>query len=484
MKDLAGQTCVLAYSGGLDTSVAVAWLRETYGLAVVTVTGDLGSVGDLEQVREKALRSGARRAVVLDAREPFVRYFVWPALQADALYQGRYPLATALGRPLLAKLLVDVAREEGARYVAHGSTGKGNDQVRFDLGVAALAPDLEVIAPLRGGMNMTREEEIGYARARGIPVPVTKKSPYSVDENLWGRSIEAGVLEDPWEAPPRDVFQWTVDPDEAPAKARELAIGFREGTPVSLDGSECDGVTLVEKLNAIAGKYGVGRIDQIEDRLVGIKSREIYEAPAAVLLHTAHRALEDMVLPRESLRLKERIADEYAELVYNGLWFSGHHQDLAAYVHSTQRFVSGDVRVRLHRGTATVVGRRSDNALYSRSLATYGKGDTFDHKAAEGFIQVYGLSLRNQAQIQTLWSGDADAPLKLPEPTASRKRRPARSSGGERSLASDLGRASGKKPGSRDFQSAPGQARRQPRASARDAKPARQRRREAGPSAG
>ncbi|MBI2773699.1 MAG: argininosuccinate synthase [Chloroflexi bacterium] len=416
MTDLAGETCVLAYSGGLDTSVAVAWLRETYGLEVVTVTGDLGSVGELEAVRQKALRSGARRAVVLDAREPFVRYFVWPALQADALYQGRYPLATALGRPLLAKLLVDVAREEGAKYVAHGSTGKGNDQVRFDLGVAALAPDLKVIAPLRSGMSMTRDEEIEYAKARGIPVPVTKKSPYSVDENLWGRSIEAGILEDPWEAPPKDVYQWTVDPGDAPARPLEIVIAFREGIPVSLDGAASDGVTLIEKLNAIAGKHGVGRIDQIEDRLVGIKSREIYEAPAAVVLHTAHRAIEDLVLSKESLRLKQRIADEYAELVYNGLWFSAHHQDLAAYVASTQRFVTGEVRLRLHRGVASVVGRRSDNALYSISLATYGKGDTFDHKAAEGFIQVYGLSLRNQAKRQALWSGDAGIPLKLPSP--------------------------------------------------------------------
>jgi argininosuccinate synthase len=422
-SDLAGQTCVLAYSGGLDTSVAVAWMRETYGLEVVTVTGDLGSVGDLGAVREKALRSGARRAVVLDARDLFVRYFVWPALQADALYQGRYPLATALGRPLLAKLLVDTAREEGARYVAHGSTGKGNDQVRFDLGVAALAPDLKVIAPLRSGMNMTRDQEIEYAKARHIPVPVTKKSPYSVDENLWGRSIEAGLLEDPWSAPPRDVYQWTVDADEAPARPQELVIAFREGIPVSIGDGTTDAVALIEELNEIGGKHGVGRIDQIEDRLVGIKSREIYEAPAAVILHTAHRALEDLVLAKDSLRFKERVADEYAELVYNGLWFSAHHQDLAAYVHSTQRFVSGDVRVRLHRGTVTVVGRRSDHALYSMSLATYGKGDTFDHKAAEGFIQVYGLSLRNQARRQELWSGDAAVPLKLPERGAVNRKR-------------------------------------------------------------
>ena len=411
------KTCVLAYSGGLDTSVAVAWLRETMGLQVVTVTGDLGSVKDLDEVRAKALKSGAKKAIVQDARETFVRFFVFPALQAGALYEGRYPLATALGRPLLAKLLVDAAREEGAQYVAHGCTGKGNDQVRFDLAVGALAPDLKVIAPMRAGMNMTRDEEIEYARERGIPVPVTKKSPYSVDENLWGRSIEAGVLEDPWGAPPRDVYQWTVDPEEAPAKPREIVITFREGIPAAIDDEACDGVTLIDKLNAIAGKHGVGRIDQIENRLVGIKSREIYEAPAAVVLHLAHRALEDMVLSKESLRFKERVAAEYADLVYNGLWFTAHHQDLAEYVRSTQRFVSGDIRVRLHRGTATVVGRRSKHSLYSMALATYGKGDAFDHKAAEGFINVFGLPLRNQARTQELF-GASQTPLPSPPSAA------------------------------------------------------------------
>jgi argininosuccinate synthase len=422
----AGETCVLAYSGGLDTSVAVAWLRETLGLEVVTCTGDLGSVGDLEQVRQKALRSGARRAVVLDARETFVRFFVWPALQADALYQGRYPLATALGRPLLAKLLVDTAREENARFVAHGCTGKGNDQVRFDLAVGALAPDLEVIAPLRSGMEMTREEEIEYARTRGIPVPVTKRSPFSVDENLWGRSIEAGPLEDPWTAPPREVFRWAVDPEEAPDRARELVIGFREGVPATLDGQELDGVLLVERLNTIGGRHGVGRIDQIEDRLVGIKSREVYEAPAAVILHLAHRALEDMVLSKETLRFKARVADEYAELVYNGLWFSAHHQDLAAYVRSTQRFVTGDVRVRLHRGSATIVGRRSDHALYSNALATYGRGDRFDHKAAAGFINVFGLPLRTQARAQALWGPEGEPALPPPKPSGRTTKKRAR----------------------------------------------------------
>ncbi|HEY3126406.1 MAG TPA: argininosuccinate synthase [Candidatus Limnocylindria bacterium] len=410
-----GETCVLAYSGGLDTSVAVAWLRETHGFEVVTCTGDLGSVRDLGAIQKKAIASGARKAIVQDARDIFVRFFVWPALQAGALYEERYPLATALGRPLLAKLLVDAAREENARFVAHGCTGKGNDQVRFDLAVGALAPDLKVIAPMRGGMNMTRDEEIEYARERGIPVEATKKSPYSVDENLWGRSVEAGVLEDPWGAPPRDVFQWTVDADEAPAKPREIVVGFREGIPTSLDGDAIEGVELVEQLNKLGGRYGVGRIDQIENRLVGIKSREIYEAPAAVILHLAHRALEDMVLSKETLRLKAKLAQEYADLVYNGLWFTAHHQDLAAYVRSTQRFVSGEIRVRLDRGTATIAGRRSPHSLYSTALATYGKGDQFDQKASEGFITVFGLPLRTQARTQALWGEGSEAMLDVPK---------------------------------------------------------------------
>ena len=410
-----GETCVLAYSGGLDTSVAVAWLRETFGFEVVTCTGDLGSVRDLATLQKKAIASGARKAIVQDARDVFVEYFVWPALQADALYQDRYPLATALGRPLLAKLLVDAARAENAKFVAHGCTGKGNDQVRFDLAVGALAPDLKVIAPMRGGMNMTRDEEIDYARKRGIPVEATKKTPYSVDMNLWGRSIEAGVLEDPWGAPPRDIYQWTVDPEEAPAKPREIVIEFREGVPSKVGGEELGGVALIERLNEVGGKYGVGRIDQIEDRLVGIKSREIYEAPAAVILHTAHKALEEMVLTKDALRFKSGVAREYAEIVYNGLWFTAHHQDLAVYVGSTQRFVSGEIRIRLDRGTLSVVGRRSPHSLYSTALATYGKGDLFDHKASEGFITVFGMSLRTQARTQALWGAGSEAMLDVPK---------------------------------------------------------------------
>lgn len=420
------QTCVLAYSGGLDTSVAVAWLREAKGFDVVTCTADLGSTPDLAEIQQKAIASGATKAVVVDARDIFVTYFVWPALQAGALYQDRYPLATALGRPLIAKLLVDTAREEGARYVAHGSTGKGNDQVRFDLAIHSLAPDLVVVAPMRGGMNMSREEEIAYAKARGIPVPATKKSPYSVDENLWGRSIEAGVLEDPWAAPPRDVYAWTVDADEAPQKPAEIVVGFREGIPVSVDGKALEGKVLIERLNALGGKHGVGRVDLIEDRVVGIKSREIYEAPAAVILHEAHRALEELALTRDALRTKRLIAAEYARLVYDGQWFSAHHQDLAAYVRSTQRFVSGEVRLRLHRGTVAVVGRKSPHALYQEALATYSKADRFDHRAAEGFIQIFGLPLTTQARRQKLWARDATARLDLPRRALARRFPPPR----------------------------------------------------------
>ena len=445
-KRYSGETCVLAYSGGLDTSVAVAWLREALGFAVVTCTGDLGATGDLAAVQQKAIASGARKAIVQDARDIFIRYFVWPALQAGALYQERYPLATALGRPLLAKLLVDAARAENARFVAHGCTGKGNDQVRFDLAVGALAPDLTVVAPMRGGMNMTREEEIDYARGKGIPIAATKQYPYSVDENLWGRSIEAGALEDPFAPPPRDVFAWTVDPDEAPAQAREVTVGFAEGVPVSLDGEELEGVALVRKLNEIGGAYGVGRIDMVEDRLVGIKSREIYEAPAAVLLHQAHRALEALVLTKEALRFKARVAQEYAELVYNGLWFSAHHQDLAAYVRSTQRFVSGEVRMRLDRASATVAGRRSPHSLYSTALATYGKGDAFDHAASEGFIKVFGLPLRNQARTQALWGEGTEAALTPPAQAISAPEISAPESPAAESPASESSAPSGTSP--------------------------------------
>jgi len=389
---------VLAYSGGLDTSVAVHWLREQ-GYDVVTLTADLGGDVSLEATAAKARAIGCE-AYVVDAREEFVTDYAWPALQAGALYGGRYPLATALGRPLIARLLVEAARATGATAVAHGCTGKGNDQVRFDVTTALLAPDLAVVAPLREWDMKTRDEEIEYAQRNGIPVPITKASPYSVDENLWGRSCEAGVLEDPWQEPPADAYAWTVDPADAPSVPQYVEIGFEGGVPVTLDGTDTGPVQLVATLNRLAGEYGVGRIDQIEDRLVGIKSREIYEAPAAVVLHAAHKALEDMVLTRDAATFKNTVSDAYARAVYDGAWYSAFREDLAAYVASTQRYVTGTVRVKLQSGTCSVVGRTSPYALYQADLATYGAGDLFDHGAAKGFIQLWGLPLRVQAVAQ------------------------------------------------------------------------------------
>ena len=390
---------VLAYSGGLDTSVAIKWIAEKYDMDVVALSIDLGVERDFESIRQKALKVGAKKALVVDARGVFINDFVFPALQADAIYEGQYTLATALARPLIAKLLVDTARQEGATAVAHGCTGKGNDQVRFDVSVAALAPQLKVIAPARE-WGMTREGTIDYAQRHGIPVPVTVASPYSVDENLWGKSIECGVLEDPWVEPPEEVFTWTKSPNDAPNEPSYVEIGFERGIPTSLDGQELSGVALVDKLNALAGEHGVGRIDHVENRLVGIKSREIYEAPAATVLLAAHLALEQMTLSKDQLRFKQKVAQEYADLIYNGLWFSALHRDLAAYVQSTQRHVSGTVKVKLFKGKSTVVGRKSPKSLYSYSLATYDKEDQFDQSAAEGFIQIYGLPVRTQAQVQ------------------------------------------------------------------------------------
>src|SRR5262245_13123920 len=361
---------VLAYSGGLDTSVAVAWLREQFGVEVVTLTVDVGGGSLRPGVERRAMSAGASRAYVVDARERFVTDFVWPHLQANALYQGAYPVATALARPLIAQLLVEVAQKEGADAVAHGCTGKGNDQVRFDVAVHALDPGLEVVAPMRVGMGLTREQEIDYAAARNIEIPITKASPYSIDANLWGRSVEAGVLEAPWTAPPADVYEWTVDPSRAPAPA-EVILAFEGGIPVSIDGERLAPVDLVARLAALAGSHGVGRIDHVEDRLVGIKSREIYEAPAATVLHAAHRSLEGMTLSKDTLRFNRLVADELARLTYDGLWFSALHRDLRGYVASSQRVVSGEARVRLDHGNAVVVGRRSPLSLYDKSLATY-----------------------------------------------------------------------------------------------------------------
>jgi argininosuccinate synthase len=388
-------TVVLAYSGGLDTSVAIRWIKEKYDLDVIALTIDVGNDRDLEAIAARAKQIGAVKSFIVDGRADFINYFVWPALRAGAIYEGQYPLATALARPLIARLL-------GAVAVAHGCTGKGNDQVRFDVSINTLAPDLKIIAPVRE-WSMTRDNEIAYAAEHNIPIQATNASPYSIDQNLWGRSVECGILEDPWEEPPAEIYEWTSDPDRADApEPSYIEITFEQGTPVALNGEEIDGVTLVEKLNKLAGDYGIGRIDHIEDRLVGIKSREIYEAPAAVVLHTAHKALESLTLSREQIRFKELIVPEYARLIYNGQWYSGLHQDLVAFVQSTQRFVTGTIRLKLSRGNCAIVGRKSENSLYSIGLATYDSGDQFDHNAALGFIKLWGLPMTTQAQAQLL----------------------------------------------------------------------------------
>ncbi len=395
-------TVVLAYSGGLDTSVAIRWIKEKYDLDVIALTIDVGNERDLPAIAERARQIGAIKAMVVDGREDFVRYFVWPALQAGAIYEGQYPLATALARPLIARLLVEVARAEGAVAVAHGCTGKGNDQVRFDVSINTLAPDLKIIAPVRE-WSMTRDNEIAYAAEHKIPIQATSASPYSVDQNLWGRSVECGILEDPWAEPPEDVYAWTVNPDSIEhTEPTYIEITFQHGIPTALNGEEIEGATLVESLNKTAGQYGIGRIDHIENRLVGIKSREVYEAPGAVVLHAAHKALESLTLSRDQTRFKESVVTEYSRLIYNGQWYSALHQDLAAYVQSTQRFVSGVVRMKFSCGNCAIVGRKSEYSLYDHGLATYDTGDQFDHNAALGFIKLWGLPLTTQAQAQLL----------------------------------------------------------------------------------
>jgi argininosuccinate synthase len=414
-----GDKAVLAYSGGLDTSVAIRWLHEKYNLDIIAVTVDVGNEKDFSAVKDKALKVGAVKSLVLDGQELLVKYFLFPALQANALYEGQYPLATALTRPLMAKLLVDTAAAEGAKIIAHGCTGKGNDQVRFEVGINSLAPDIKILAPARE-WNMTREETIKYAQKYNIPIPVTKKSPYSIDECLWGRAIECGVLEDPWAEPPADVYAWTKSPAEAPDKPQYVEIGFEKGIPVTIDGKEMNGIALIGLMNEIAGKHGVGRIDHIENRVVGIKSREIYEAPAAVVLIQAHQALEAMTMSKDQLRFKQKVAVEYADLIYNGLWFSQHSRDLAAYVISSQRYLTGSVRVKLFKGTSTVVGRKSPYSLYNLSLATYDKGDKFNQKDAEGFIHLWGLPVKTQARVQLL--GDKEGPLSIMGPAGEKEK--------------------------------------------------------------
>lgn len=387
---------MLAYSGGLDTSVAIQWLREVRDLDVIALAVDVGQERqDLEFVRLKALDIGAVESIVRDVREEYVEDFLSRALKANALYENKYPLLSAMSRPIIVKHLVDEAHRTGARCIAHGCTGKGNDQVRFEVGIAALDPDLEVLAPVREWDLCTREAEMDYARAHGIPVPTTKASPYSIDDNLWGRAIECGVLEDPWAEPPEDIYTLTSDArGESCAEPEYVELSFERGLPVALDGAGRSFHEIIVAMNGIAGRNGFGRIDMIENRLVGVKSREVYEVPGALALIQAHKALEDLCLEREVLHYKLGVEQKWAELVYNGLWFSPLKEALDGFLDSTQKLVAGDVRLRFYRGSCTTVGRRSPYSLYDYGLATYDEADTFDHKAAEGFIELWGLPTR------------------------------------------------------------------------------------------
>jgi argininosuccinate synthase len=395
---MAVKKVVLAYSGGLDTSVCLKWLQEEYKAEVITFTADLGQGKELDPVEGIAKGTGAIKVYIEDLREEFVREYVFPALQAGAIYESKYMLATALARPLIGKRLAEIAGAEGADAVAHGCTGKGNDQVRFDVTAMALNPGLKVIAPVREWSMKSRDEEIEYAKRHSIPITVTKESPYSIDANLWGRSIECGVLEDPWAEPPEEVYEITVSPEEAPEKPTYIEIEFLSGVPVKLDGEDIPPVKLIDVLTEIGGANGVGRTSYVEDRLVGIKSRETYECPAAAILFAAHKALEELTLDREMIRYKEeKISHEYSRLVYYGLWFSPLREALDAFVNVSQRNVTGTARVKLYKGTCSVVGVKSPYSLYDQAMATYEAGDMFDHSAAEGFIELWGLPLKIKA---------------------------------------------------------------------------------------
>ena len=381
---------VLAYSGGLDTSVAIGWIASETGAEVVAVAVDVGQGGeDLETIRKRALECGAVEAVVTDARDEYAERYCLPALQANALYMDRYPLVSALSRPLIVKHLVEAAKYHGASTVAHGCTGKGNDQVRFEVGIGALAPELSVIAPVRD-YAWTREKAIVYAEERNLPIDVTKRSPFSVDQNVWGRAVETGFLEDLWNAPTKDVYLYTSDPAEWKAPD-EVVIGFESGVPMSIDGSPVTVLQAIQQLNERAGAHGVGRLDVVEDRLVGIKSREVYEAPGAIALITAHQELESVTVERDLARFKRQVEQRWGELVYDGLWFSPLKRALDAFLADSQRNVTGEIRMECHGGRAVVNGRRSERSLYDFNLATYDAGDSFDQSLAKGFVQLWGL---------------------------------------------------------------------------------------------
>lgn len=389
---------VLAYSGGLDTSVAIKWLKENYCEEVVAVAVDVGQQKDLEFIKEKAYKIGASKSYVIDAKDEFVKEYVLPGLQAGAVYEKEYPLATAYSRPLISKIMVEIAEKEHAEAIAHGCTGKGNDQVRFEVSIAALNPKLQVIAPARE-WGLTRKEEIEYAKKHQIPVPVDVDNPYSVDQNLWGRSIECGILEDPWVEPPEEVYEWTVSPEKAPHKSTYLEIYFEKGVPQSINGKKFSPVDLILQLNKIGGENGVGRVDMVENRLVGIKSREIYECPGATVLLKTHQTLEGLVCPRELSHFKQLISQKYAELTYYGLWYSPLRNALDGFIKVIQEKVAGTIKVKLFKGNCVVVGRKSDNSLYDFNLATYNQGDTFNQDFAKGFIELWGLPTKIYSSV-------------------------------------------------------------------------------------
>jgi argininosuccinate synthase len=389
----------VAYSGGLDTSVIVKWLQEKFDAEVITVTANLGQKKELIGVEEKAYKTGAKKVFILDLQEEFAIDFIFPALKAGALYEWTYPMATSLGRPLIAKALVEIAKQEGCTAVAHGCTGKGNDQVRFEAAIAALAPELKVYAPLREWEFKSREEEIAYCERHGIAVKATKDSPYSIDENMWGTSIECGLLEDPKLPPPADAYQRTVSPEQAPDRATQVEIEFEQGVPVALNGVKMSPVELIMQLNTIGGANAIGRLDLVENRLVGIKSRELYEAPAAAILHFAHRELERLTLDKDTMHYKAKLSHDYADLIYNGLWYSPLRFAFDAFVNETQKVVCGTVALKLYKGNLELLGRWSPNSLYDTHLATYTEDDTFDHKASIGFIKIYSLPLKTYYRI-------------------------------------------------------------------------------------
>ncbi|MTT31946.1 argininosuccinate synthase [Terrilactibacillus sp. BCM23-1] len=395
---MAKEKIVLAYSGGLDTSVCIKWLQDKYNYDVVALSINVGEGKDLQTVKQKALDVGAISSYVVDAKDLLAEDYLLPALKANTLYEGKYPLSSALSRPLISKLLVDVAEKEGATAVAHGCTGKGNDQVRFEVSIQALNPKLKVVAPVRE-WGMTRDEEIKYAEENGIPIPIDLDNPFSIDANIWGRACEAGVLENPWNEAPEEAYEWTNPIQNTPDVAEYIEIGFEKGKPVSLNGESLSFVEIIEALNDKGGLHGIGRIDHIENRLVGIKSREVYENPAALILINAHKELEALTLTREVAHFKPIIEQQMAQIVYDGLWYSPIRTALQAFIDDTQKHVTGTVRVKLHKSTHVVVGRKADKSLYNEELATYTKGDAFDHNAAVGFIKLWGLPTKVYAEV-------------------------------------------------------------------------------------